>query len=54
MFEVHSNFTFQGRKTVDGQCLTEHQLHKTLEITHGFSDRFDLYVLTTADSQVDW
>jgi hypothetical protein len=37
MFELHRNFTFQGSKTVvDGQYPTEHQLHKTLEITHGF------------------
>jgi hypothetical protein len=43
MFELHSNFTFEGSKTVvDGQYPTEHQLHETLEITHGFSDWFEL------------
>jgi len=43
MFELHSNFTFEGSKNViDGQYPTEHQLHETLEITHGFSDWFEL------------
>jgi hypothetical protein len=43
MFELHSNFTFEGSKTVvDGQYPTEHQLHETLEITHGFNDWFEL------------
>src|ERR1700753_283997 len=57
MFELHSNFTFEGSKTVvDGQYPTEHQLHETLEITHGFSDWFELgfYVFTSADSRVGW
>src|ERR1700689_5051470 len=53
MFELHSNFTFQGSKTViDGAYPTEHQLHETLEITHGFNDWFELgfYVFTSADT----
>jgi hypothetical protein len=57
MFELHSNFTFEGSKTiVDGQYPTEHQLHETLEITHGFSNWFELgfYVFTSADSRVGW
>src|ERR1700677_3963074 len=57
MFELHSNFTFEGSKTiVDGQYPTEHQLHETLEITHGFSDWFELgfYVFTSADARVGW
>src|ERR1700722_13067326 len=57
MFELHSNFTFEGSKTfVDSQYPTEHQLHETLEITHGFSDWFELgfYVFTSADSRVGW
>ena len=57
IFELHSNFTFKGSKTVvDGQYPTEHQLHETLEITHGFSDWFELgfYVFTSADSRVGW
>jgi hypothetical protein len=57
MFEFHSNFTFEGSKTVvDGMYPTEHQLHETLEITHGFNDWFELgfYVFTSADSRVGW
>src|SRR6202142_468007 len=57
MFELHSNFTFEGSKTVvDGQYPTEHQLHETVEITHGFNDWFELgfYVFTSADDRVGW
>ncbi len=57
MVELHSNFTFEGSKTVvDGQYPTEHQEHETLEITHGFSDWFELgfYVFTSVDSRVGW
>lgn len=43
MVELHSNFTFQGTKTViDGVLPTEHQLHETLEITHGFNEWFEV------------
>src|SRR5580704_17501086 len=55
MFELHSNFTIEGSKTVvNGQYPTEHQEHETLEITHGFSDWFELgfYVFTSVDSRV--
>ncbi len=57
MVELHSNFTFQGSKTVvDGQYPTEHQLHETLEITHGVSDWFEIgfYVFTSADTRVGY
>src|ERR1700744_4281154 len=57
MFELHSNFTFEGSKTVvDGMYPTEPQLHETLEITHGFNDWFELgfYVFTSADTRVGW
>jgi hypothetical protein len=57
MFELHSNFTFMGVKAVvDGMYPTEHQLHETLEITHGFNDWFEVgfYVFTSADSRVGW
>jgi len=57
MVELHSNFTFEGSKTVvDGQYPTEHQIHETLEITHGFSDWFELgfYVFTSADTRVGY
>ena len=57
MFELHSNFTFQGSKeSVDGMYPTNHQLHETLEITHGFTDWFEtgFYVFTSAQSGVGW
>jgi hypothetical protein len=57
MFELHSNFTIQGSKTsVDGLYPTEHQLHETLEITHGFTDYFEcgFYIFTSAQSGVGW
>ncbi len=42
MFELHSNFTFAGRKNVeDGVLPTNHVLHETVEITHGFTDWFE-------------
>jgi len=38
MFEIHSNFTVEGSKTVqDGLLPTEHAEHETLEITLGRS-----------------
>lgn len=57
MVELHSNFTFQGSKSVvDGMYPTEHQLHETLEITRGITDWFELgfYVFTSADNHVGW
>jgi hypothetical protein len=57
MLELHSNFTFEGSKTsVDGLYPTEHQLHETIEITHGFTDYFEcgFYIFTSAQSGVGW
>lgn len=57
MFELHSNFTFIGVKAVvDGMYPDTHQLHETLEITHGFNDWFELgfYIFTSADSVHGW
>jgi hypothetical protein len=57
VFEMHNNFTFQGTKqTVDGVHPTNHQLHETLEITHGFNDWFEigLYQFTSAQSTTGW
>jgi len=50
MGEIHSNFTFKGSKsTEDGQVPTNHALHETLEITHGFNNWFEtgFYVFTS-------
>jgi len=57
MLELHSNFTFQGTKTSqDGLLPTNHQLHETIEITHGFTNWFEtgFYIFTNAQSGVGW
>lgn len=59
MIELHSNFTFQGSKsTTDGTLPTNHQLHETIEITHGFSDWFEcgFYIFTAEKNGlgIDW
>jgi hypothetical protein len=59
MLELHSNFTFQGSKEiVNGVLPTNHALHETVEITHGFSDWFEtgFYVFTSAKNGygLDW
>ena len=57
MVELHSNFTFQGTKTaVNGVLPSEHALHETLEITHGFTPWFEtgFYVFTAAKSGYGW
>ena len=50
MFELHSNFTIDGSKTiVDGVYPTNHAEHETVEITHGFTDYFEcgFYIFTS-------
>ena len=57
LFELHSNFTGAGQKLLVGSLLpTDHALHETLEITHGFSDIFELgfYVFTSASAGEGW
>ncbi len=57
MLEFHTNFTFQGRKTVDqGVLPTNHALHETFELTHGWNDWFEtgFYVFTSARSGQGW
>ncbi len=54
MVELHSNFTIDGSKTIlDGVLPTEHALHETVEITHGFNDWFEtgFYIFTSADAR---
>jgi hypothetical protein len=53
MIELHSNFTVDGSKTTtDGTLPTNHQLHETVEITHGFNKWFEtgFYIFTSAQS----
>lgn len=54
MFELHSNFTFDGEKDiVKGVRPSNHALHETLEITTGITDNFELgfYLFTNYTSQ---
>lgn len=51
MVELHSNYTLAGRSSaVDGLLPTNHALHETLEITHGFTEwaEVGVYVFTSA------
>jgi hypothetical protein len=42
MLELHSNYTFNGSKTqFEGQFPTNHMLHETVEITHGWTPWFE-------------
>ncbi|HEY4322914.1 MAG TPA: hypothetical protein VGN20_02980 [Mucilaginibacter sp.] len=42
MFELHSNYTSDGSKTVaDGELPTNHVFHETIEITHGWTPWFE-------------
>jgi len=59
MVELHSKFTFEGSKTSqDGMYPTNHQLHETIEITHGFTDWFEtgFYIFTSEHNGqgIDW
>jgi len=43
MVELHSNFTFDGSKQVEAGVLpTNNMLHETIEITHGFTNIFEI------------
>lgn len=53
MLELHSNFTIDGSKQMeDGLYPTNHALHETIEITHGFTDWFEtgFYIFMSARS----
>jgi hypothetical protein len=53
IFELHSNFTFDGgTDVIKGVRPTNHALHETLEITHGITDNFELgfYLFTNYTS----
>jgi len=43
MFELHSNYVIEGQKTDNlGVLPTNHVLHETVEITHGFTSFFEV------------
>jgi hypothetical protein len=57
MVELHSNFTARGTKqTLDGVLPTEHAVHETLEITHGFNEWFEtgVYLFTSHQPGIGW
>ncbi len=57
MVELHSNFTVQGTTTsMNGLAPTNHALHETVEITHGWNDWFEtgFYIFTSAWSGGGW
>jgi hypothetical protein len=43
MFELHSNYTLDGRRATElGEYPTNHAVHETLEITHGWNEWSEL------------
>lgn len=57
MAELHSNYTVNGSKTTDdGTLPTNHQVHETLEITHGFNEWFEtgFYQFTCIQPDGSW
>jgi hypothetical protein len=57
MFEIHSNFTVDGSKQVEnGVAPTNHAMHETLEITHGFTPWFEVgfYVFSSIQPNDGW
>jgi len=57
MVEFHTNFTVDGSKSViDGMIPTNHAVHETLEITHGFNSWFEtgFYVFTSINPSYGW
>jgi hypothetical protein len=59
MFEFHTNYTAEGRTTItpDGVLPTNHAIHETLEITHGFTPWFEVgfYTFTSLrDGTFSW
>ena len=53
MIELHSNYTFNGTKVIENNVLpTNHLLHETIEITHGFTKNFEVgfYIFTAIGS----
>ncbi len=57
MFELHTNFTISGSRTMqNGMLPTHHQLHETLEITHGWNSWFEtgFYIFTSAQAGHGW
>lgn len=57
MVELHSNFAVQGqRQEVNGVLPSNHALHETLEITHGFTPWFEtgFYLFSSVQPGHGW
>ena len=57
MVEIHSNFTVDGEKqVVNGVAPSNHAMHETLEITHGWTDWFEtgFYVFSSIQPGDGW
>ena len=57
MVELHSNTAIQGTtKVEDGVLPTQHAVHETLEITHGWTSWFEtgFYIFTSTKSGQGW
>jgi hypothetical protein len=57
MVELHSNFTADGeRNTLNGIYPSQHAVHETLEITHGFTSWFEtgFYVFSSIQPDHGW
>jgi hypothetical protein len=57
MVELHSNFTVDGQKqVVNGVAPSNHSLHETVEITHGWTSWFEtgFYIFTSVQPDDGW
>ena len=57
MVEIHSNFTVDGEKqVVNGVAPSNHAMHETLELTHGWTSWFEtaLYVFSSIQPGDGW
>lgn len=57
IFELHSNYTFNGGKDIQkGVLPSYHALHETIEITHGITDNFELgfYLFSNYTPNYGW
>lgn len=60
MFELHSNYTLNGSRASSplGELATNHAVHETVEITHGFTQNTELgfywFMAKPAPGQFQW
>jgi hypothetical protein len=57
MLELHSNLTVEGEKQkIEGVLPTNHAVHETVEITHGFNEWFEcgFYIFTSLQPNDGW